>query len=285
MTPPTPDERSDRAAATLPPEQYVRAQQVMEAMASFGNERVSGLGSARVFVLAMLGGGFITMGALLSVLLGAGIEPPGVQRLVEGFAFSAGFFFVVLSEAVLFTEANVVLPATVLQTHRAGWRFAVFWTLAWVGNLAGAILTAHLIAVAQDYPEPAMSLLGEVIDMKLAYSRTGGAGAWFEAVLSGVLANWLVGMAAFFAMMGRTIIGKYIPILLAVTVFVAANFQHSPANMGYFALWMAETGQGPGWATALAWNIIPAGLGNIVGATLLVALPFWYVFRNPESRT
>ncbi|MBW3662746.1 MAG: formate/nitrite transporter family protein [Actinobacteria bacterium] len=73
-------------------------------------------------------------------------------------------------------------------------------------------------------------------------------------------------------------------IMLAVTTFVAANLQHSPANMGYFALWMAETAQGPGWATALGWNIVPAGIGNMLGAAVLVALPFWYVFR-PSAGT
>lgn len=51
-----------------------------------------------------------------------------------------------------------------------------------------------------------------------------------QALLSGVLANWLVGMAAFFATMGRTIFGKYIPVLLAVTTFVAAGFQHAPGQ-------------------------------------------------------
>jgi hypothetical protein len=42
-----------------------------------------------------------------------------------------------------------------------------------------------------------------VIERKLAYREVGGAGAWWQLVLSGVLANWLVGMAAFFAFMGR----------------------------------------------------------------------------------
>ena len=64
------------------------------------------------------------------------------------------------------------------------------------------------------------------------YAEVGTTSAWFQAMLSGTVANWLVGMAAFFAMMGRTIIGNYIPIFLAVTLFVAGNFHHSPANMG-----------------------------------------------------
>jgi formate/nitrite transporter FocA (FNT family) len=46
----------------------------------------------------------------------------------------------------------------------------------------------------------------------------------------------MVGMAAFMATMGRTIIGKYIPVLLMVSAFVAAGFMHSPANMAYISL-------------------------------------------------
>jgi len=126
-------------------------------------------------------------------------------------------------------------------------------------------------------------LLTQVVDRKMAYRAIGGAGAWWQVVLSGMLANWLVGMAAFFSVMGRSIIGKYIPVFLAVTLFVAANFQHSPANMGYFSLIM-PTGHGPGWGAALAWNIIPAGIGNMAGGAFLVALPFWYALGPARRR-
>lgn len=208
----------------------------------------------------------------------------GIERLLEGIGFSAGFFFVVLSEAVLFTEANVVIPATLLETREARWRVVRFWTIAWVGNFLGALLVGWLIALAHDYTAPLLGLLEEIVDRKMAVATGGGTAGWGRVVLSGVLANWLVGMAALFAMMGRTIFGKYLPVGLAVTLFVAANFQHSPANMGYFSLLMTET-TGPGWATAIVWNIIPAGLGNLAGGAVLVALPFWYAFHLPDKRS
>jgi formate/nitrite transporter FocA (FNT family) len=104
---------------------------------------------------------------------------------------------------------------------------------------------------AQHYPANVTDLLGQVVARKMAYRSTGGVGAWWQIVLSGVLANWMVGMAAFFSVMGRSIIGKYVPVFLAVTLFVAANFQHSPANMGFFSLIM-PTGHGPGWGAALS---------------------------------
>jgi formate transporter len=262
----------------VPGAQYLDASRVVAGMAVFGRGRVTELTVPRIVVLALLGGGFITTGALFSVLLGTGIEPVGARKLIEGFAFSAGFFFIVLSEAVLFTEANVVLPATLLSDRRIWPKVLRFWALAWLGNLAGAWLFGNLIAVAQLYPAEVLGSLSETVDGKLAYRQLGGAANWWRLVLSGILANWLVGMAAFFAFMGRTIIGKYIPVLLAVMLFVAAGFQHSPANMGFFALFIAHGGD-LDWVTALGWNIIPAGIGNVIGAALLVAIPYWFVFH------
>jgi formate/nitrite transporter FocA (FNT family) len=78
--------------------------------------------------------------------------------------------------------------------------------------------------------------------------------------------------------------GNFVPIFLAVSLFVAGSLQRSPANMGYFSLSMA-TGGGPVWADAFLWNVIPAGIGNILGGSLLVALPFWVAFRRPVTQT
>lgn len=103
-----------RSPPASPGPQYLSAEHVAAEMADHGTRRLSVL---QILVLAMLADGFVTAGALFSVLLAVGIGSPGTQRLVEGLGFSAGFFFVILSDAVLFTEANVVLPATILRCH------------------------------------------------------------------------------------------------------------------------------------------------------------------------
>jgi formate transporter len=278
---------SSSGVSDYPAPQYLAAEHVVAEMASHGTRRLRTLSAVQILVLAMMGGAFVTVGALFSVLLAVGVGSPGAERLVEGLGFSAGFFFVILSDAVLFTEANVVLPATILRCRgSAGARLATiarFWALAWVGNLAGAFLVGYAVHLAQHYPANVTALLGQVVARKMAYRSIGGLAGWWQIVLSGMLANWLVGMAAFFSVMGRSIIGKYAPVFLAVTLFVAANFQHSPANMGFFSLIM-PTGHGPGWGAALGWNIIPAGLGNMAGGALLVALPFWYALRPAQRR-
>jgi formate transporter len=265
-----------------PRAQYIDAQRVMVIMGRAAVRRITHLAPWQVFLLAMMGGFFIGMGALTSILLASGVGTPGTTRLLEGFGFSAGFFFVILSEAVLFSEANVMMPASLLQ-DRGRMLLATlrFWVLAFAGNLAGAWLFGVLVHAAQKYGPADARLLNQVIALKLQFRAIGGAEGWFKAVLSGVFANWLVGLAAFFAVMGRSLIGKYIPVMLAVIAFDAANFQHGPANMAFFGL-INATGHGPGWGTALGWSIAPAALGNIIGGFVLVVLPFWFVLRPHE---
>ncbi len=263
-----------------PEAQYLAPRVVLPEMAQMAAKRACGLGVGQVLVLSVMAGGFITVGALFSALLGVGADG-GILLLLQGFGFSTGFFLVVLSGALLFTEVNVELPAALLQGNPGllGSRILRLWVLAAVGNMAGAWLIAQLIELAHDYPDGYYQLLATTVDAKMKYRAIGGVDGWFRAVLSGVLGNWLVGVAAFLAVMGRTIIGKFVPVLVTVTAFVATGFMHSPANMGYLSLAHAA-GDGPGWGPALIWGIAPAAVGNVVGAFVLVALPFWYAFRG-----
>lgn len=232
----------------------------------------------RVVVLSMMGGGFVTLGCLLSVLLATGVETEGPKLLLAGLGFGAGYYFIALSGVVLFTEANVVLPDVLLDrgVHRHLLRF---WALAFVGNAVAAVALGWALHLAQRYAPPVRNTLDEIVAAKLAYRDRGGPGAWAAVVVSGALANWVVGLAFFFAKMSSTVLGKYLPLALAVLLFEAANLQHSPANMGYFGLVM-PSGDGPGWGVALWWSILPAALGNVLGGALLLAIPFWYVSRS-----
>ncbi|MBC7297780.1 MAG: formate/nitrite transporter family protein [Demequina sp.] len=124
----TADEDIGDAASTRP--LYRRGPCVMKVLADHGAQRLMLLTGPRVFALAILAGSFITTGALMSILLAAGTHNEGLVRLIEGCGFSAGFFFVVLSEAVLFTETNVVLPAVLMGDRRPVLRVLRFWAQA-----------------------------------------------------------------------------------------------------------------------------------------------------------
>ncbi len=261
-----------------PANQFLAPERVISEMAHVGAQRAVERSWPEVLLLSTMAGGLITAGALFSTLIATGTDNEGLQRLLEGFGFSVGFFAVVLSGALLFTEVNVEMPATLLggNARLIASRVARLWVLAAFGNLIGALLVGWAVTASDSYTPGVAELFGEIVETKMRYREIGGVSGVGQAVLSGALANWLVGMAAFLAVMGRTIIGKYIPVLLLVSVFVASGFLHSPANMAYFALTNPE-GIGPGWGAALRWGVLPAALGNVLGASFFVALPFWYL--------
>lgn len=270
----------------FPEAQYIAPEHVLFEMAEAGSHRACSLKTPQVLILSIMAGGFISIGALFSTLIATGTENEGVKRLLEGFGFSVGFFLVVLSGALLFTEVNVELPATLLnrdKDHPAGspFRAAILrlWVLAAIGNLIGAFVLGQIINYVSSYGAEYEELLVEIVDTKTRFGEVGGVEGFFKAIVSGIVANWLVGMAAFLAVMGRTVIGKYIPVLITVMAFVAGGFLHSPANMAFLSL-IQPLDIGPGWGHGLLWAVLPAAIGNIIGAFFLVALPFYFVGRN-----
>jgi formate transporter len=140
-------------------------------MADHGTRRLQRLSVVQILVLAMLAGGFVTVGALFSVLLATGIGSPGAQRLVEGLGFSAGFF-----SSSFLTRCCSPRPtscsATILRCHGSpAARLATiarFWALVWAGNLAGAFLVGYAIHLGLHYPPDVGRLRDQVVARKMA---------------------------------------------------------------------------------------------------------------------
>lgn len=261
-----------------PQGEYLKAEYVPETLAAEGHKHLN-LSLGRASGSAILAGAFVTFGALLSILIPAGVETEGIKLLLQGLAFAVGYYFVALAGVALFTEANISLPDVLLQRNKPHAHLARFWSLTFLFNFLGAFLVGWMIYLAQNYSPEVDKLLEEVVATKMTYMERGGVDGWFSLVLSAMLANWMVGLAFFFATMAQNVWSKFVPLAFAVLLFEAANFQHSPANVAYFSLIMPGEG-GPGWGDAIWWNILPAAIGNIAGGALFVAIPFWYVLRK-----
>lgn len=241
-------------------------------------------GPFRQLLLAFAAGSFITFGAALSVVLTVDVEPLGLSRLLLGLGFSAGFVIVILSGSALFTEVNVMLPEMFLSRPRdlcrRCWRF---WAIAYGGNVLGALFVGAMISGAHIFGPLQQERLFELMAEKVQFQDRGTEG-WFIVVVSGILGNWLVGMAAFLAAAARTVAGKILGVIFPILTFVALGVQHAPANMGYFSIGLIDGGSEVGWGEAIWWSIAPASLGNMVGGALLVALLFWFTYGRPRQR-
>ncbi|HWA39732.1 MAG TPA: formate/nitrite transporter family protein [Burkholderiales bacterium] len=248
-------------------------------------ERVSEVGVAKarlpllqLAMLGMLAGAFIALGALYFVIV---LSDPALgfaaKRVLGGVMFSLGLFLVVVAGAELFTGNNLLAMAwadgrvTTLEVLRN-------WIVVCTANFAGALGVAVLVllsghtemnggAVAQAY----LGILK--LKTELPFAR---------AFFSGVLCNVLVCMAVWMTLAGRSVTDKLFAVLLPISAFVAAGFEHSIANMYFIPLGMmlqAAAGQ-PVELAGLWRNLVPVIAGNIAGGSVLVALVYHVIYRR-----
>ena len=266
----------------LPPPQIARkAEQIGEAKAAASD--------ANTFVLAVLAGAFIAMGAIFAttVTSGGSTMPYGVTRLLGGLVFSLGLVLVVIAGAELFTGNNLVVMAWAsgrVKTVRLLW----IWTLVWVGNFVGAIATAGLMYETKQYTFGKGSVGETVLTIASAKTHLG----WGQAVALGALCNALVCLAVWLTYGARTVADKILAVIPPIAAFVASGFEHSVANMYFIPIglfvkhdhsFVASTTAIPHlssltWGRFLWHNLAPVTLGNIGGGALMVGALYWFVY-------
>ena len=106
--------------------------------------------------------------------------------------------------------------------------------------------------------------------------------------IKGILCNVLVCLAVWLAYAGRSVTDKIVALILPVSAFIAAGFEHCVANMYFLPLaWlMTSMGKVPDGFDASAitlsgivHNLVPVTLGNIVGGAVLVGAVYWTIYR------
>jgi len=269
----------DNSEQEKPNRQFFLPSQVMQAFGEKGKEHLE-TNMPSQFILSLAAGSFMTFGAVFSVLLIIGVDATGLTYLLSGLGFTAGYLMVFISGSVLFTEVNVLLPTHYLQkSYWKRYNYLKFWAASYIGNIAGALFVAVLIISSGSMTPAFTSELETLLGHKMQFTESNGWVGWFQVVLSGIVANWLIGMAAFLTTAARDMIGKIVGVALPVILFVAGNFQHSAANMGYFSLGVLASDNYQ-WYEYLLLNLIPASIGNIIGGAIFISLLFNYAFRK-----
>jgi formate/nitrite transporter len=273
--------------ALLPRDIAIAAERVGEAKAA--------LDATSLFMLAVLAGAFVALGAMFSTttLAGAGAMPFGVARLLAGVAFSLGLVMVLVGGAELFTGDSLMVMALAARqiTPRALIRA---WAIIYFGNFVGASGTAVLVFLAGHHEFGA----GEVGRVVLGIAEDKVRLPLGRAVMLGVLCNVLVCLAVWLSLGARGVADKVLVIVPPITAFVAAGFEHSVANMYYLpfglllkwgaapAFWTA-IGASPtaydavGVASAFA-NLAAVTIGNVIGGAGLVGLIYWFIYLRPR---
>ena len=276
--------------ALLPPQMAERAETIGVAKTS--------MDAPRLFVLAILAGAFIALGAVFATtaLAGSSALPWGLARVLGGVAFSLGLILVVVGGAELFTGNNLIVMAW--ASGRVSTPALLRnWIIVFVGNFAGAAATALAVCLAGTARD-GNGAFGEaafaIAQAKLALHPV-------QAVVLGTLGNALVCLAVWLGYSARTTADRILAIVPPISAFVAAGFEHSVANMYFvpYAIfvtaldpeWIGAHARiagaaSPTWSAFLVRNLAPVTLGNIIGGAVLVGAVYWFVYlrARPASK-
>jgi len=245
-----------------------------------------------LFVLGVLAGAFIGLGAVLSTTIATGSSLGyGPTRWLAGIGFSLGLILVVVAGAELFTGNNLIVMSLV-SGHVTVGRLLRNWAIVYAGNLVGALSIVAMVWAGQWWKQAD----GAVGGTALATAAVKTSLPFGVIFVRGILANALVCLAVWLAAGGRSVLDKIVAIIFPISAFVAAGFEHSVANMYFIPLGMAIKDQ-PGLAEAsgvtraqlasldlggFLMNLAAATLGNIVGGAFLVGFVYWFVYLRQE---
>ena len=264
-----------------PPQMARRAEDVGVAKA--------GMSTVNTFVLGILAGAFIAMGAIFATTVTAGTTdlPYGVTRLLAGLAFSLGLILVVVAGAELFTGNNLIVMAW------AGRRVSTMrllrnWAIVYGGNFVGAIATAGILYLGKQYEFGKGAVGEQAVAIATAKTNLG----FVQAIALAALCNALVCLAVWLCYSARTTTDKVLSIVPPIAAFVAAGFEHSVANMFFIPMGLFVKANdsfmvahpGPAGVDHLTWerfvgaNLLPVTIGNVIGGAVMVGAFYWFVY-------
>jgi len=263
------------------------------------------MGPISLFMLAILAGAFIALGAILCTGTVTGTSPFigfGLSKLVGGFVFCLGLILVIVSGSELFTGNNLIIMG-VMSRKVTVIQLLYNWTVVYIGNFVGAIITAWILYMCEQYKlgDAKTGAYIGVTAMKIANGKC--SLTFTTALFRGIMCNALVCLAVWMCMSARSVTDKIMAIIPPITAFVAAGFEHCVANMYFIPIGLmikrgsinasAATGNIPATlstvavdCTNLTWgnffiaNLLPVTIGNIIGGAFFVGAFYWVIYRR-----
>jgi formate/nitrite transporter len=242
------------------------------------------ISTAKLFVLAILAGVFISVAGTASSAAAATVESASVAKLITSVVFPAGLAMVVLAGSELFT-GNCLLIIPLLEKRISLGSVVKILAVVYLGNLVGSLLFCAIAAYGG-----VLSLFGQGLAESCVATATAKCNISFlQAFFKGILCNVFVCIAVWMTMAATTVAGKVTALFYPIMVFVLCGFEHCIANMSYIPNGLfAKVIYGIEaptltWSAFIVKNLLPVTLGNIVGG-MLVGLAYWFVYLHKENQ-
>lgn len=234
-------------------------------------------GPLKYFVLAMMAGFFAMVGIAIAYTTGGIFKHFGSMYAKLGVAatFSIALDLIYFAGAELFTGNNFVMGIGVFEKKTSVLDYFKVLSVCYLGNFAGIALFS-LIYIGGG------AASGSTMDY-LVYSAVAKASIPpMQAFLRAILCNFVVCLAVWICVRMKEETARVIVIFWAIFAFCIAGFEHSIANMGVFfmALFAPDS---PLTVGAALSSTLWVTLGNMVGGTFLLGIPYWFISKSKDK--
>ena len=215
----------------------------------------------KTILLSIFAGAFIAIGGLANIGIGASYLKinKSMMYFLGGCVFPIGLIAVVFFGADLFTSSCLNPYVCIFKKKYVG-RLFINIGLVFIFNFVGAILIALITWGSHVIDGENLVYLEKIAAKKLSTDY----GAIF---LKAIMCNILVSGAVVLSYFSKSTVGKVILIWFPIMIFILLGYEHSVANMFYYALIKYKI---PGYSIGqMAINMSIVTLGNIVGGLIL----------------
>ena len=245
-----------------------------------------------VFLMAIMAGVYIALGALASSTAAHAVANKGLAKLVAGAVFPVGLMFVVINGADLFT-GNCLIIMSVCERKVTLPEYVKNLSIVLIGNFLGAVMIAYLEVGSGMLRMSDNAFGGYVIK-----TAAGKANLPFqEALFLAIICNIFVCAGVWMMYSAKDIAGKVLAGFFPILAFTISGSEHIVANMyyipaGIFAKanpdFVAASHVGAEQLANLTWggfftnNFIPVTIGNIIGG-VFIGLMYYLIYKKPSN--
>jgi formate/nitrite transporter len=263
---------------------YVNPPEFAAKMIDAGESKIF-MSTRDTLIRAFMAGAILALSAAFAVTVAVETGQP----LVGALLFPVGFCMLYLLGFDLLTGVFTLVPLALIDRRPGVTPRLVLrnWGLVFVGNFAGALMVALMMAVIATYafsvdPNEVGQRLGTIGESRTVGYADHGAAGMLTLFIRGVLCNWMVSTGVVGAMMSSSVSGKVIAMWMPILVFFYMGFEHSVVNMFLFPSGLMLGGDFS-LTDYFVWNEIPTVLGNLVGGLTFVGLALYATHARPAA--
>ncbi|WP_374025826.1 formate/nitrite transporter family protein [Mycobacterium sp. HNNTM2301] len=237
---------------------------------------------------SLVGGVMVAFGALLALMVSTGVKTPGIASLLMGLAFGMSFVLILVSGMSLITADMAAGFLAVLNRTMSVGSYVFLVVVGLVGNVLGALLFVTVCGAAGG------PYLGAFAERAATVGTQKAGQPFWTALLLAVVCTWFLQTSMCMFFKARSDVARMTFAFYGPFAFVIGGTQHVIANVGFLGLPLLINLFHPtaprgtiGWGFGdhgLLTNLGVTTVGNLIGGTLFVALPFWVIAQLQRHR-